>query len=369
MDVFSARLVAVLPGFHDGRRIDVTAYPGKTLLSVRADDALSVHELATLGEAMPAVFPAPWASCPTAVSPSGELAVFCGTHALRAVDSSGRTRWEHRHACWAWRCQEPHRDEAEYEGDADHRSTGSGSAHFSADGRLIWAHVRTGITIIDAHKAAPTHAWLVLDAATGEVLAQADVETYAHASDHIAHPDPSRMGLDGDPLLWGHFDGSALHIERTTAGDIVTDADRAGEHYLTLDEGRSTMGLHRLADGGLLASLAPPPFEGVSPTQMAEDDDYQSRWQWVPRFLDATTVLAPTNESDVLSQPDRHWLVDLPSMRPRGHISYPVPIGRRLTVLGHGRWMTYDMDPSTFGLTRAPQYDHEAGRPRLWELA
>lgn len=99
MTVPPARLVTTLPGFHDGRRIDVTTYPGKTLLSVRTDDALTVHDLATLVDDAPAVFPATWSRCPTAVSPS--------------------------------------------------------------------------------------------------------------------RPDSSRMGLDGDSLLWGRFDGSALHVEQT----------------------------------------------------------------------------------------------------------------------------------------------------------
>ncbi|MEV0648218.1 hypothetical protein AB0I28_23430 [Phytomonospora sp. NPDC050363] len=369
MTVLPARLVTTLPGFHDGRRIDVTKYPGKTLLSVHAVDALTVHDLAALVDGTPAVFPAPWAGCPTAVSPSLELAVFCGTHALRAVDRSGRTRWEHRHACWAWRCQESHRDEAEYADDDEHRAPACGSAHFSADGRLVWAHVRTGITIVDAHKASPDHAWLVLDAATGKVLAQADVTTYAHASGHITHPDSSRMGLDGDSLLWGRFDGSALHVEQTGVGNVVTDAGAVGGHYLALDDGRSSLAVHRLADGELLGSLAPPMFEGVSEARIEEDSDYESRWQWAPRFLTATTVFASTNESDVLAGPDRHWLLDLPSMRIRGQVTYPEPTGSRSAVLGDGRWMTYGLDPSAFGLRRAPAYDREAGHPRIWEPA
>lgn len=70
------------------------------------------------------------------MSPAADLAVFAGPRALRAVDRSGKVRWELRHRCWAG-CA-GHMDFTEYADDRDHRYAGSGSAAFAADGKIVW---------------------------------------------------------------------------------------------------------------------------------------------------------------------------------------------------------------------------------------
>ena len=79
-------------------------------------------------------FPAPWPRRfgTVTVSPAGDLAVFAGVHALRAVDRSGSVLWELRHRCWAG-CA-GHSAFEEYAEDRDHRYASGGSAGFSADG-------------------------------------------------------------------------------------------------------------------------------------------------------------------------------------------------------------------------------------------
>ncbi|WP_091061389.1 hypothetical protein [Micromonospora humi] len=77
-----------------------------------------------------------------------------------------------------------------------------GSAAFSSDGKLLWAHVRNR----------PGHdveeEWLILDPADGAVLTRADTMTVGSSSLHFPHPNPAYMGLtvaegeENSPVLW-----------------------------------------------------------------------------------------------------------------------------------------------------------------------
>ncbi|MFI7325531.1 hypothetical protein ACIBQ3_12775 [Streptomyces rubiginosohelvolus] len=73
------------------------------------------------------------------VAPDATWAVFAGVHAVRAVGPSGATRWEVRHGCLSGGCEEIHESYADRR---HHQYPESGSVGFSADGRLVWAHVR-----------------------------------------------------------------------------------------------------------------------------------------------------------------------------------------------------------------------------------
>ncbi|MEJ8640395.1 hypothetical protein WKI68_01040 [Streptomyces sp. MS1.HAVA.3] len=118
---------------------------GGRRLVQRGDEEVVVRDLGRTGTASERAaevrFPAPWPRRfgGYAVAPAGGLVVFAGLHALRAVDPAGKVRWEIRHRCWAG-CP-GHDGFDEYAGDPGHRFGSSGSAGFSADGTLVWAHV------------------------------------------------------------------------------------------------------------------------------------------------------------------------------------------------------------------------------------
>ncbi|MEH0424460.1 hypothetical protein [Streptomyces sp. B21-083] len=189
---------------------------GTRLLIQRGDTELIVQNLEPSATAEAVRFPAPWprryGHC--AVSPSGDLAVFAGLHALHAVDRRGKIRWEVRHRCWTG-CA-GHEAFTEYANERDHRYVGSGSAAFSADGTLVWVHIRGPLTC-DRGRGADE--WLVIAAEDGTVLARAATHTAAAGSDHIPHPDPGQMGLtigegqDGSALRWGRWNGRTLAID------------------------------------------------------------------------------------------------------------------------------------------------------------
>ncbi|MFJ1847284.1 hypothetical protein [Streptomyces sp. NPDC088146] len=296
-------------------------------------------------------FPAPWprsfGTC--TVAPGGDLAVFAGVHALRAVDPTGAVRWEVRHGCWDGSCPTLHTAYEEYAADRSHQYADSGSAVFSADGTLVWAHIR-GPAAAAGPDPEALDEWLVIDAADGRVLGRADAETAAAGSDHVPHPDPARMGLcvgegqDGVPMLWGRWDGANLSVERFCNDErILTAVSPSGERFLTVTHYEETLGVHRVDDGSVLCALdsdtAIPRHPGADPDDVDAD---VTLWDYTCGFLDEETVIAGTSERDEEYGEPRHWLVGAgeAGMRVTARITYPFPISGGVTALGDGTWYT-----------------------------
>ncbi|WP_309112886.1 hypothetical protein [Saccharothrix sp.] len=284
-------------------------------------------------------FPAPWPRGygAVAVSPAADLAVFAGLHALRAVDATGAVRWEVRHGCWSTVvCTQAHASFAEYADDRNHEHADTGSAAFSPDGKLVWAHVRNydGDEIREE--------WLVLDSADGSVLARADTGTVGSDSWHFPLPDPTRMALtvgegeEDSPVLMGRLDGGQLVVERF-AEEVFLAMSPSGERFLTTDPGQWSVYVHRSADGVELGewkcdSAVPPP---------AGDDrvfwDYQAGFPHDDVAVLGTGSHAPE---------PRHWCVDPTTITVRGRIAYPFPISGPPWSAGPGRWYTVAADGS-----------------------
>ncbi|GIE80634.1 hypothetical protein Aph02nite_65840 [Actinoplanes philippinensis] len=248
------------------------------------------------------------------------MVVFAGVHALRAVDSDGLTRWEVRHGCWSDAiCEVAHTSFEEYADDSDHRCASRGSAGFSADGRLLWAHVRT----LDEDE---PEEWLVLDAADGTVLGRVPTGTIASDSAHAPHPDPAAMGLtvaegeESSPVLWGHWDGDELTVRRLPE-DILLDISPSGESFLTADVDMRGLHLYRAGDTTPLGSL--------------RDDEVV--WDFQGAFPWESTAVVGTDEAE-------HFLIDVATMTTDGPITYPItPDGPALPA-GPGTWATAGRD-------------------------
>ncbi|MGW4809192.1 hypothetical protein [Kitasatospora sp. NPDC004272] len=326
-------------------------------------------------------FPAPWPRRfgTAAVLPGLEVAVFTGTHALRAVAADGSTVWEVRHGCWV--CGSPHPSFEAYADDPEHRFPDGGSVAPGPDGTLLWAHVPGPLEGDDAAPADGHELWLVLDAATGRVLGRAATETVASGSVHLAGPDPSRMGLnigvgeEGSPTLRGRWDGRQLVVERRAEEEFLLAVSPSGRRLLEVDTGQWSLLLLDADSGQALAQLdaegtvPPPPGSGSS----SDSDDSSDAgnvndrvyWDFDAAFLDEDTLVVGTSESDRKSGRARHWLVDVltdpATGRPsglalRGEIAYPTgshATGPVLTT-GGGAWATVSAD---------------GGAVQLWESA
>jgi len=349
----STRLVTTLRAPVPGPRgsLELLARAGGSALVQRDDSALVVHRLDSAFRATGGPvrrFPAPWPRRfgSFAVAPDGDLAVFTGVHAVRAVDPAGAVRWEVRHGCWYGACRETHRSFEEYADDQDHRYPDGGSAAFSPDGRLVWAHVRGPLPEGELDSETVDE-WLVLDALDGLVLARADARAAAAGSVHVPHPDPRQMGLtigegqDGAPLRWGRWDGERLTVEHFADQDLVLiGVSPSGDRLLTVDHDQGTLAVHRTGDGSVLdrwdAETAVPPHPDVDP----DDDESRTFWDWAGGFLDETTLVTGTVESDEEWGAGRHWLLRTSPARPPEEIAYPFPVSGVPTALGDGTWYT-----------------------------
>ncbi|MGW1880998.1 hypothetical protein [Streptomyces sp. NPDC001970] len=347
----AARLVATVAAPLDPESADapqVLHWPGRRLLVQRGDTELVVRDLD--GEGTEVRFPAPWPRRygSVTVSPTGDVAVFAGVHALRAVDPTGAVRWEIRHGCWsAAVCTEAHASFSEYADDFHHGHADSGSAAFSSDGKLLRAHIRTyaGDDIEEQ--------WLVLDPADGVVLTRAATNTVGSGSFHSPHPNPAYMGLtvgegdDDSPLLWGHWDGTTLTFEKLV-GEIFLAAGPSGRHFLTTDPGQWALYLHRASDGAEAQRLNAA--DAVSP--LPGDD--MARWHYEAAFpYEDGAVVGTEDYADV----PRHWLVDPRTMSVGGPVAYPFPISGSPRSAGEGTWYTVSRDRTSLHLWELPRGD------------
>ncbi|WP_431899335.1 hypothetical protein [Nonomuraea sp. bgisy101] len=340
---FAARLLAAAPLDPAADAPQVLHWPGRRLLVQRRDTELAVRDLD--GDETEVRFPAPWPRRygSVAVSPTGDLAVFAGVHALRAVDSTGAVRWEIRHGCWsAAVCTKDHASFSEYADDYYHGHADSGSAAFSSDGRLLWAHIRNRAGRDTKEE------WLILDPADGTVLTRAETMTVGSGSTHFPHPNPAYMGLtvgegeEDSPVLWGHWDGAKLTVQRFVE-EVFLAVSPSGEHFLTTDPGQWSLYLHRAEDGMELRSLD---AEEAVPPPSNENDD-RVRWDYEAAFpYDDTAVVGTEYHAEV----PRHWLVDPRTMALRGRIAYPFPVSGSPRSAGQGGWYTVSKDQTTLHL-------------------
>ncbi|RZB13413.1 hypothetical protein StrepF001_44310 [Streptomyces sp. F001] len=345
-----AKLAAPLPA-SQAFAPSLIGLPGRRALVHRCDSELVVHDVdgsfGTAGEA-PIRFPTPWPRRfgTSTVAPDGSLAVFAGVHALRAIDRTGAVRWEVRHGCWYGACREMHRSFEEYADDRDHRYPDGGSAGFSADGRLVWAHVRGPLpgSELDAET---VDEWLVLDAVEGRLLARANARSAAAGSVHVPHPDPRRMGLtigegqDGSPLRWGRWDGETLTVEYFEDQDLVLlGVSPSGDRFLTVNHDQDTLAVHDIEDGSVLAEWD---AESVIPRHAdaePDNDEVWPFWDWAGGFIDEATVITGTVESDEEWGEGRHWLIGTSPTRSPEPVAYPLPVSGTPTGLGDGTWYT-----------------------------
>ncbi|MET9773442.1 hypothetical protein ABZ023_04130 [Streptomyces sp. NPDC006367] len=245
-------------------------------------------------------------------------------------------------------------DCAEYADDRDHRYADSGSAGFSADGKTVWAHVR-GPLAHETPDDGDGEKWLVVDAADGTLLACAGTDTAAAGSVHVPHPDPGQMGLtigegqNGSPLRWGRWDGRTLVVDDFGGEDrVLVAVSPGGDHLLTVTHDQDTLAVHRVTDGSVAAVLdadAIPAHHAIEDEDEDEADEAQAFFDYEGGFLDESTLVVGTVESDEEFGTGRHWLVDTAGMRLIGRIDYPFEVPGTPKALGDGTWYTVsDLD-------------------------
>ncbi|MDN3294887.1 hypothetical protein QWM81_12650 [Streptomyces ficellus] len=126
----------------------------------------------------------------------------------------------------------------------------SGSVGFSADGKVVWAHVH-GPLAHEAPDGGRGEEWLVINAVDSTLLARAVTGTAA-GSVHVPHPT-GQMGLtigegqNGSPLRWGRWDGYALVVGSFGDEDCVLPAvSPTGDRLLTVTHDQDVLAAHEV---------------------------------------------------------------------------------------------------------------------------
>ncbi|MEU8676889.1 hypothetical protein [Streptomyces sp. NPDC048560] len=326
---------------------------GRRLLVQRGDTEVAVVDLDAEGTPQTR-FPAPWprAFGTFTVSPDAGLAVFAGLHAVRAVEPSGARHWEVRHGCWDGGCRVLHRSHEEYAtGSRSHLHADSGSAMFSADGSVVWAHIRGPVAAAGPDPEAVDE-WLVIDAFDGSVLGRADAGTVAAGSDHVPHPDPALMGLsvgegqDGSPLLRGRWDGQELTVDHFCDSErILASVSPSGKHFLTVGHDQASIALHETGDAAVVTELDAEDSLPRHPDADEDDPDADHvMWDYVCGHIDEEWAVAGTTEHDEEYGAARHWLLRTADMDPARPLAYPTPVSGVPWGLGDGTWYTTSPD-------------------------
>jgi hypothetical protein len=239
----------------------------------------------------------------------------------------------------------------EYADRPDHRYPEGGSVGFSADGKLVWAHVRGPLAGSDVDPDIVDE-WLLLDAQDGRLLARANAEAAAAGSEHLPHPtDPHQMGLsigegqDGAPLRWGRWDGRHLIVDHFEGQDLtLISVSPSGGRLMTVTHDQYALAVRSTQDGSVIAELD---SEAVVPRHSdaePENDEAYAYWDWAGGFLDESRIIGATSECDEEWGEGRHWLIDAARDYQPEQITYPSPISGEPTSLGNGMWYTHSQD-------------------------
>ncbi|GAA2688740.1 hypothetical protein [Nonomuraea recticatena] len=298
--------------------------------------SLELHDLDAFFGAEPSLisaFAVPWPdeeSWEAAVSPDGDVGVFCNDEAVRAVTPTGAVLWEHR----------GHRRHS--------RKENRSSCRVSDDGRHVWAMLpgppSSGVWRDDGtFDGTPYQGdeWLVLAADTGRVVARETLDCAAVGGEHLPHADGRHMGLgvgegqDGLHVYWGRLEEDGLRVwKHEDDYRILLDVHPSGLSYLSYappDE----IAWHSFPGGLIMRRL-----EAADAWRPATGEAY---WDGAD-YVDADTVIATATLYAETPQDARHILIDAVSGQVRGEVRYPTPAHESAYPLGDGTWLTAEGD-------------------------
>ncbi|MBB6399738.1 hypothetical protein BKA00_006652 [Actinomadura coerulea] len=265
--------------------------------------------------------------CGLAVAPQGDRIVYATTHEFVCLGRDGTELW--RYALLP-------RSTEKY----GHRP----SAAFSPDGTLLWVYRPDAM----AGRGSPD-TWVVLDAWSGEVRAQADLGSCGHGGEHLPLPDGSRMlldvgeGQDGSLVFAGSLKGKTLEVERYPWDDrCVMALAPGGGQFMSIDHGQADVAFHECPSGEVVLTL---------PVAVFGHDPESATFEWSGGYLDADTAVVTIcgeREEDDVADEEREWYVHYRVDLRTGGVTDRFDAHSRhsydLEPLGDGSWLTSDPD-------------------------
>ncbi|MEU0884333.1 hypothetical protein ABZ345_37560 [Lentzea sp. NPDC005914] len=253
-----------------------------------------------------------------AVAPGLTSAVYTTDNELVCVDRAGVVRWRHAFGAFQEKV----------------RNVRAGCA-FSLDGKAVWLFRPDAM----GHWNDGNDTWHVLDAATGAVLASADLGTVGHGGNQHVHPGGTDVlvdvgeGQDGSFLFRGRLNDNTLEVLAYPWDDRVLVAFAAdGHHFMTVHHEQNDVAFHTYPDGEVVIR--------VSVTDLGYDED---AWlEWTGGYLDADTAFVVAGGEDDDEQWFRHHLIDVRTGAHLGTFDAHTENAYGVIPAGGGAWLTFN---------------------------
>ena len=288
------------------------------IVSRLLDGGIHAYTPAAEGPLEPvAVFPVPEDARAHSVTADATRVVYATLHAIVCIDREGTELWRY-----------------------DLLPAPSGSfvhdpdCAFSSDGAQVWVYRPDAVS--DRH---PVDRWVVLDACSGEVEAEADLHTAGHGATHFMHPDGDHVlldvgeGQDGLAIFEGTLTKNGLEVHRHPWDDrCLAGISPDGSTFMTVEHHQADIAFHRHPGGDTILKLTTDAF--VS--------DY-AWFEWTGGFLAPETAVVVVIV-DPLDGPERHhhYLLDVPSGDVLGRFDAQARDSLDVEALGDGTWLTSD---------------------------
>ncbi|GAB2854382.1 hypothetical protein GCM10022221_62340 [Actinocorallia aurea] len=183
--------------------------------------------------------------------------------------------------------------------------------------------------------------WLVLDAESGAVRAEAETGTSGHSAVQIAHPSDGGVllcvgeGQDGAPMLRGTLKDGRLDIAPYPWTDRVLIAvSPDGTRFMTADHSQEDVAFHAHPGGEAVARLTAADF-GLDPEKAVV--------AYAGGFLTAdTAAVAFEGEDEAGDDWFAFRLVSLPDASPGPELATGAAFAEDAVFLADGSWLTPD---------------------------
>lgn len=206
----------------------------------------------------------------------------------------------------------------------------------SLDGRTVWVYRPDSM----AGRGLPDQ-WVALDAETGVIIAQADLETVGHGGQQFRHPAGEQIlldvgeGQDGSVIYRGALAGNRLDLVRYPWDDrclIALSPD--GNQFMTVHHEQADVAFHVYPDGDVTLRF---------PVEAFEHDPDEVYVEWSGGYLTPdTAIVTLAGEGEDEQVWFRHYRVDLRSGQIETEFGGNSENPYDIETLGDGSWLTED---------------------------